>query len=44
MTLPNLRRLADRIGLVLVSGSPRRREILNQAGIPFEVITPAIGR
>lgn len=42
MTLPNLRRLADRIGLVLVSGSPRRREILSQIGIPFEVIIPAI--
>ncbi|MDD4052555.1 MAG: Maf family protein [candidate division Zixibacteria bacterium] len=42
MTLPNLRRLAERAGLVLVSGSPRRREILRQAGIAFEVIIPDI--
>ena len=42
MTLPNLRRLAERAGLVLVSGSPRRREILRQAGIAAEAITPDI--
>lgn len=41
MTLPNLRRLADRVGLVLASASPRRRDILHQAGIPFEVVVPS---
>jgi septum formation protein len=41
MTLPNLRRLADRVGLVLVSASPRRRDILTQAGIAFETVIPA---
>lgn len=41
MTLPNLRRLADRVGLVLVSASPRRRDILGRAGISFEAIIPS---
>jgi len=40
--LPNLSRLADNIGLVLVSGSPRRRKILTEAGIPFEIIIPEV--
>ena len=42
MNLPNLSRLADTAGLVLVSGSPRRREILTEAGIPFEVMAPQV--
>jgi len=42
MNLPHLRRLADRSGLVLVSGSPRRKRILTEAGIPFKIITPQV--
>ncbi len=42
MKLPNLRLLADSAGLVLVSGSPRRRSILAEAGIPFEIVVPEI--
>lgn len=42
MSLPNLRRLADEIGLVLVSGSPRRKRILTEAGIRFEIMTPTV--
>lgn len=42
MKLPHLRRLADEVGLVLASGSARRRDILTQAGIAFETITPMI--
>jgi septum formation protein len=42
MNLPNLRRLADGIGLVLVSGSPRRKRILTEAGIRFEVMLPSV--
>jgi len=41
MTLPHLNRLADTVGLVLVSASPRRRQILTEAGIRFEAIVPA---
>ncbi len=40
--LPQLSRLAETVGLVLVSGSPRRKKILTEAGIPFEVIVPEI--
>ncbi len=40
MNLPNLRRLADEIGLVLVSGSPRRKRILTEAGLTFDVVLP----
>ena len=40
MTLPHLKRLADTIGLVLVSASPRRREILTEVGIRFEALVP----
>ena len=42
MNLPYLKRLADKVGLVLASGSPRRSEILASAGIPFEISVPAI--
>lgn len=40
--LPNLRRLAEMVGLVLVSGSPRRKKILTDAGIPFEIVVPVV--
>jgi septum formation protein len=40
--LPQLSRLAESVGLVLVSGSPRRKKILTQAAIPFEIIVPEI--
>lgn len=42
MSLPNLRRLADNPGLVLVSGSPRRKQILTEAGLRFEIIVPSV--
>jgi septum formation protein len=42
MSLPHLRRLADNPGLVLVSGSPRRKHILTEAGLRFEIIVPAV--
>lgn len=42
MTFPHLERLAATIGLVLVSGSPRRKRILTDAGIPFEIVVPGI--
>lgn len=42
MNLPNLSRLADEVGLVLVSGSPRRKKILTEAGIRFEIIIPEV--
>jgi len=42
MKLTNLRRLASQVGLVLVSGSPRRRQILTEAGIPFEIVIPEV--
>ncbi len=42
MNLPHLRRLADEHGLVLVSGSPRRKRILTDAGVFFEVIVPQV--
>ena len=34
--------LSDRPEVVLASGSPRRREILAQLGVPFEVMPPDI--
>jgi septum formation protein len=40
--LPKLDRLATTVGLVLVSGSPRRKQLLEAAGIPFEVIIPEV--
>ncbi|MCP4568064.1 MAG: septum formation protein Maf [FCB group bacterium] len=42
MTFPRLKRLAEEVGLVLASGSPRRKTILTEALIPFEVIVPSI--
>jgi septum formation protein len=42
MNLPRLRRLAEEIGLVLVSGSPRRKQILTEAGVRFEIIVPSV--
>ncbi len=42
MNLPNLRKLADTNGLVLVSSSPRRKRILTKAGVPFKIIIPEI--
>jgi septum formation protein len=42
MKFPNLERIATDVGLVLVSGSPRRRTILNDVGVLFEVIIPTI--
>lgn len=42
MSLPHLRRLADQPGLVLVSGSPRRKRILTDAGLRFEIIVPSV--
>jgi septum formation protein len=42
MSLPHLRRLADTPGLVLVSGSPRRKHILTEAGLRFEIIVPSV--
>ena len=42
MKLPHLRRLADEVGLVLASGSARRKEILTQTGIAFKTITPIV--
>lgn len=42
MIFPKLKRLAEDIGLVLASGSPRRRMILSEAGIPFEVTKPDV--
>jgi septum formation protein len=42
MNFPSLKRLADFVGLVLVSGSPRRRRILTEAGIPFDLVVPTI--
>jgi len=40
MNFPNLSRVAATVGLVLVSGSPRRRQILAEANIPFETVVP----
>jgi len=42
MKCPHLRRLADQVGLVLASGSPRRRTILKELGLKFEIIVPSI--
>lgn len=42
MNLPQLRELARHPGLVLASGSPRRRKILEEIGIDFEVVVPQI--
>jgi septum formation protein len=42
MNLPSLNRLAQSVGLVLVSGSPRRKRILTEAKISFEIIIPEI--
>ena len=42
MSLPNLRKLAETNGLVLVSGSPRRKRILTEAGLSFEIIVPEV--
>lgn len=42
MNLPNLDRLATNVGLVLASGSPRRKQLLESAGITFEVIVPEV--
>jgi septum formation protein len=35
-------RLADNPGLVLVSGSPRRKMILEKIGIQFEIVVPSV--
>jgi len=40
MKLPHLRGLAGESGLVLVSASPRRRKILTEAGVEFEITEP----
>jgi septum formation protein len=40
--LPHLRRLAKKPGLILASGSPRRKMILEKVGIPFTIIVPEI--
>lgn len=40
MNLPHLRRLGASAGLVLASGSPRRRSILREAGVAFEITVP----
>jgi len=37
--IPNLRRLSDEIDIILGSGSPRRKDLLQQAGIPFRIVT-----
>lgn len=42
MKLTNLRNLAAQVGLVLASGSPRRREILAETGISFEIVIPQV--
>lgn len=42
MKLENVRRLAGEFRFTLASGSPRRRKILNEVGISFEVIIPDI--
>lgn len=42
MNLPHLKRLAETVGLALVSGSPRRQMILREARIPFDVIVPSV--
>ena len=42
MKLENLRRLADQHKFILASGSPRRKRILTEVGIPFKIIVPRI--
>jgi len=42
MKLPSLRHLADKHGLTLVSGSPRRKRILTEVGISFEIVVPQL--
>jgi len=37
--MPNLRRLSAEATIVLGSGSPRRRDLLQQARIPFRIVT-----
>ncbi len=42
MMYPDLIKMAETRGLVLASGSPRRRELLTQAEIDFDIVIPDI--
>lgn len=42
MTSPHLERLAQRYGIILGSGSPRRVKLLGDMGIDFEQVVPAV--
>ena len=42
MNLPNLSRIAETVGLVLASGSPRRKRLLTEAGIDFDTLVPQV--
>lgn len=42
MNNPNLLELAQQTGLVLGSGSPRRKALLTESGVPFRQISPTI--
>lgn len=42
MICPELQRLSETVDLVLASGSPRRKHILNELSLKFDVIIPNI--